>query len=163
MYAKLEDILSSSKREFLLMAISDYKVTEIENVEDIEKKGVLEDEEIKRIINECIEDASSEIDGYLSKKYNKSILIKSKMINKLCKDITMYNILSRSGLDENSRENNYYLKYKQAVKFLESVSTGKIDIGIIVENDNTDTKSKANNIKIKSSKKLFSRKTLGNM
>ncbi len=159
MYCTVEEIIKSSKLEFLEMALSDNLKNSYEEIDEDTKLL-----EIKNIIAGAIEDASAEINGYLLKKYTINFLKKNKAINKFCKDIALYNILSISGNDEDGRENNYYLRYKNAIKFLENVAKGTIDI---TPDDDTETgveiENKRIGIKIKSSKKLFSRQSLGGM
>ena len=160
MYCTVEEIFEISKIEFLERALSDRFNNGYEEVDEEIKL-----EEIKKIIAGAIDDATSEINVYLLKKYSISFLKKSKAINKFCKDITLYNILSRSGNDEDSRENNYYLRYKNAIKFLENVAKGTIDL---TPDDNTEggeenIQNSRIGIKIKSSKKLFGRANLGGM
>ena len=159
MYCTVEEILNNSKIEFLEGALSDNFTNGYEEIDEETKF-----EEIKKIVLGAIDDATSEINVYLLKKYSISFLKKSKAINKFCKDITLYNILSRSGNDEDSRENNYYLRYKNAIKFLENVAKGTIDL---TPDDNTEGGENIQNsrigIKINSSKKLFGRANLGGM
>lgn len=157
MYCTIEEIKSAVKIEFIEMAISDYLKDE-----DDENLKIKESE---NMIAGAIEDASAEINGYLLKKYSVSQLKKSKVINKFCKDIALYNMLSRSGNDENSRENNYYLRYKNAIKFLENVAKGSIELPI--DNSTNSEEQEVQNfkigIKINSSKKVFGRNSLGGM
>ena len=159
MYCTVEEILNNSKIEFLEMALSDNLINSYEEVDEDIKL-----EEIKKIVAGAIDDASAEINGYLLKKYSINSLKRNKAINKFCKDITLYNILSRSGNDEDNRENNYYLRYKNAIKFLENVAKGTIDITL---DDNAEGEEHIKNtrigINISSSKKLFSRQSLGSM
>ena len=160
MYCTVEEILNNSKIEFLEGALSDNFTNGYEEIDEETKF-----EEIKKIVLGAIDDATSEINVYLLKKYSISFLKKSKAINKFCKDITLYNILSRSGNDEDSRENNYYLRYKNAIKFLENVAKGTIDL---TPDDNTEggeenIQNSRIGIKINSSKKLFGRANLGGM
>lgn len=157
MYCTIEEIKSAVKIEFIEMAISDYLKDE-----DDENLKIKESE---NMIAGAIEDASAEINGYLLKKYSVSQLKKSKVINKFCKDIALYNMLSRSGNDENSRENNYYLRYKNAIKFLENVAKGSIELPIdnSTNNEEQEVQNFKIGIKINSSKKVFGRNSLGGM
>lgn len=156
MYCTVEEIKGSVKFELVEFATSDYIKQEATEEEKLE--------EMENIIAGAIEDASAEINGYLLKKYSINQLKKSRVINKFCKDITAYNILSRSGNDENSRENNYYSRYKNAIKFLESVAKGSIELPI--DNSNNEEQEARNfniGIKINSSKKIFGRNSLRGM
>lgn len=157
MYCNFEEIKGSVKIEFFEMAISDYLKDESSEEE--------KNKEIENMIAEAIQDASAEINAYLIKKYSVNQLKKSKVINKFCKDIALYNMLSRSGNDENSRENNYYLRYKNAIKFLENVAKGSIELPIdnSTNNEEQEVQNFKIGIKINSSKKVFGRNSLGGM
>ncbi|CAH8721329.1 DUF1320 domain-containing protein [Paenibacillus melissococcoides] len=53
-----------------------------------------------------------------------------KVINKYAKDIAVYNLFSRIGIDEGEKEKNYLNRYNAAIRFLENVAKGIIDIGV---------------------------------
>ncbi|SKC68320.1 gp436 family protein [Maledivibacter halophilus] len=114
---------------------------------------------ISEIINEAIKDADGEIDGYLNKRYSTPLPSPTpKIINKFSKDIAVYNVYSRIGIDEDERENILLIRYKSAVKFLENVAKGLIDIGI-----QRPEKRAASGFKINSNKRLFSRSSMKGM
>lgn len=96
-----------------------------EYVEDAEEREAL----MAPIIDGAISDAEGEIDGYLSKRYPVPLAPVPKVINKFAKDIAAYNLFSRVGIDEQSAEKNYLLRYQAAVKFLTLVAEGKVSIG----------------------------------
>ena len=50
------------------------------------------------------------------------------VIRKYSKDIAVYNLISRAGIDEGERENNYLTRYKNAIAFLTKVAKGETDI-----------------------------------
>ncbi len=77
------------------------------------------------LIDEAIADADGEIDGYLAKRYAVPLSPVPKVINKFSKDIALYNLMSRAGLDEAGREGNYLTRYNAAIKFLTLVAEGK--------------------------------------
>lgn len=81
------------------------------------------------VIDQAIADADSEIDGYLSKRYPVPICPTPGIIRKFSKDIALYNIFSRTGIDEESRDKTFLNRYNAAVKFLTLVSEGKVSIG----------------------------------
>ena len=122
-----------------------------------------EDEETKlaklnEIIQGAIKDADAEIDGYLNKRYPSPLPSPPAIINKLSKDIALYNILSRNGMLKDERENNYFERYKYAIKFLENVAKGIADIGITVP------AQKANSsFNISSNTKIFGRNNMKGM
>lgn len=132
-------------------------------INDIIGDGYIEDEvekteKITKLITEAIEDADGEIDGYLNKRYPTPLSSPPKVINKISKDIAIYNLFSRSGIDQGERESNYLTRYKSAIKFLEEVAKGVVEIGVsnLVKNANTG-------FAINSSRRLFSRDSMRGM
>ena len=81
-------------------------------------------------IIEAIVDADAEIDGYLNKRYPVPLTNIPDMITKISKDIAVYNLMSRSGIDEGEGEANYLTRYKAAITYLTKVAEGKFDIGL---------------------------------
>lgn len=112
------------------------------------------------IIDAAIEDADGEIDGYLAKRYAVPIDPTPKSINKFSKDIAVYNLFSRIGIDESSDQKNYLNRYNAAVKFLTLVAEGKVSIG--AETD-TPATAAATGFSVKSNSRLFSRGSLKGM
>lgn len=81
------------------------------------------------IIDMAIGDADAEIDGYLAKRYKVPFDPVPRVLNKFSKDIAIYNLYSRIGIDEGEAEKNYLNRYNAAVKFLTLVAEGKVNIG----------------------------------
>lgn len=152
MYATVEEVRGSIKTEVLSSLIGN---------ELIEDQDLLE-ESMEKIIQEAIEDADGEIDGYLNKRYPVPLLKVPKVINKFSKDIALYNIFSRKGIEEGTGEENYLTRYKNAIRFLENVAKGLIEIGGAPDQDE-QTALKRGDFQIQSSPRLFSRKTLRGM
>lgn len=115
-------------------------------------------EKIKVLIDQAIEDADGEIDGYLNKRYTTPLSSIPKVINKFSKDIALYNLFSRNGLDESERESNYLTRYKAAIKFLENVAKGIVEIGI-----SDTTRQATTGFNIQSSPRIFSRNSMSGM
>lgn len=112
------------------------------------------------IIDAAIADADAEIDGYLAKRYAVPFSPVPRVLNKFSKDIAVYNLFSRMGIDESSEEKTYLNRYNAAIKFLTLVAEGKVSIGA----DNEDPASAASSgFAIKSNPRLFSREQLGGM
>ncbi|WP_206458913.1 gp436 family protein [Anaerovorax sp. IOR16] len=110
------------------------------------------------IIEAAIEDADGEIDGYLTKRYPVPLSSVPKVINKFSKDIALYNIFTRNGIDTGERESIYLTRYKAAVRFLENIAKGVIDIGA------KKIEARANTgFNMNSSTRLFSRNSLKGM
>lgn len=147
-YCTVEEVRKMIKADALNMIIGD------EYIEDEAERET----KIIPIIEEAILDADGEIDGYLVKRYSVPISPTPKVINKFSKDIAVYNLFSRAGIDEGEKEKNFLNRYKAAVKFLENVAKGVVDIGI------TDNTKKANTgFSTNSSPRLFSRGTMKGM
>lgn len=113
---------------------------------------------IQPIIQEAMDDADGEIDGYLAKRYPVPLTQVPKIVNKLAKDIAVYNIFSRVGIDESGPDKNYLNRYQAATKFLQLVSTGQVDIGV----GSTQTAA-TTGFAAKSSPRLFNRDSLKGM
>lgn len=85
---------------------------------------------IAPIVESAIADAEGEIDGYLTKRYPVPLSVVPRAISKFAKDIAVYNLYSRIGIDEGDKEKNYLNRYRAAVDFLKLVAEGKIDLGV---------------------------------
>lgn len=83
---------------------------------------------ITPIAEAAAQDADAEIDGYLCKRYPVPLASVPTMITKLSKDIAVYNLMSRSGIDEGEGEANYLTRYKAAIKYLTLAAEGKLDV-----------------------------------
>lgn len=106
------------------------------------------------IIDAAIGDADAEIDGYLAKRYAVPLSPAPKVINKFSKDIAVYNLFSRIGIDEGTDQKTYLNRYNAAIKFLTLVAEGKVSLG--AEADDPATAA-ATGFSVKSTPRLFSR------
>lgn len=148
MYCSVDEVRKSIKDDALNALIGD------EYIEDPNEREL----RITPIIEEAIKDADGEIDGYLAKRYPVPLLSPPKVINKFSKDIAVYNLFSRIGIDESEKESNYLTRYKSAIRFFENVAKGVVDLGI---SDNTQ---KANTgFNVNSNSRLFSRSSMNGM
>jgi len=125
-------------------------------IEDVDQRETL----VTPIIQAAIDDADGEIDGYLAKRYSVPISPVPKIINKMSKDIAVYNLFSRVGIDESGSEKNFLNRYNSAVKFLTLVASGTVSIGTEVD---TPATAASNGFTVKSSPRLFSRDSLRGM
>jgi phage gp36-like protein len=147
-YCTIEEVRGMIKSDALNMIIGD------EYIEDeLEREA-----KIVPLVEEAIGDADGEIDGYLAKRYPVPVSPTPKVINKFSKDIAVYNLFSRAGIDEGEKEKNFLNRYKAAVRFLENVAKGVIDIGA---SDNT--KRAATGFQVNSNPRLFSRNSMKGM
>lgn len=141
MYSTIEDIKGMVDEGVLI------------NLTDDQSTGSINEARIEEAIN----DADSEINGYLQKRYPLPLPSTPPVIKKLSKDIALYNLFSRKGIDKNSTDEIILDRYKYAVRFLENLSKGQVSLGI-----ETQVKSTIE-ISISSNRKLFSRNSLRGM
>ncbi|WP_113673490.1 gp436 family protein [Vallitalea guaymasensis] len=126
---------------------------------DVDLEESQRETKINDIINTAIQDADGTINGYLGTRYPVPLpLPPDKLINNLSKDIAVYNIFSRIGIDEDSRENTIITRYKNAVKFLEKVAEGKINLPI-----GREKRKPVDKLRIHSSRRIFSRDSMRGM
>lgn len=96
-----------------------------ELIEDEQERA----EKITTCTEEAISDACAEIDGWVSKRYKVPFSEPvPPIVSKLAKDIAVYNLASRTGIDEDDRENTIYIRYKNAITFLTNVAKGLANI-----------------------------------
>ena len=146
-YCTVAEVLDMLKEDMLNVIIGD---NYIEN----------EDERIQAItpiVEQAIADADAEIDGYLAKRYKVPFEKTPQVINKFAKDIALYNMVSRKGVNENDREKTSLTRYNAAIAFLTKVAEGRISIG--VSENNTEDAARIG-FSMSNSPRLFSR---GNM
>lgn len=118
------------------------------------------EELVTPIIEGAIADADAEIDGYLSKRYVVPISPAPRVLNKFSKDIAVYNLFSRIGIDESTDQKTYLNRYNAAIKFLTLVAEGKVSIGAQAD----DPKAAATTgFLVKSNPQLFTRDRLKGM
>ena len=113
------------------------------------------------LIEQAIQDADGEIDGYLAKRYPVPLAPVPKVIGKFSKDMAVYNLFSRIGIDEQSAQKNYLNRYRAAIKFLELLAEGKVSLG--VEGGNGPGEAAKTGFSIRSNPRLFSRDNLRGM
>lgn len=119
------------------------------------------EELVNPILDGAIRDADAEIDGYLAKRYAVPLAQVPKVINKFSKDIAIYNLFSRIGINENTELKTYLNRYNSAIAFLKLVAEGKVSIG--VEADGDLSSAAAIGFSAKSNPRLFTREQLRGM
>lgn len=145
MYATIDEVRAMIKEDAIDSLIDD------RHIEDENERNVL----LRDITLGAIQDADAEIDGYLARRYPVPLTTIPQMINKLSKDIALYNLFSRRGIDEQSEEKNYLTRYKAAIDFLRLVAEGKVEIGL-----DTPKQAAASGFTMQSSDRLFSRTSM---
>ena len=102
-----------------------------------------------------------ESDGYLANRYAGPLSPVPKVSNKVSKDISIYNLFSRMGIDEDSDAKIYLTRYNAAVKFLTMVAEGKVSIGADADGD--PASAAAVGFTVQSNPRLFSREQMKGM
>jgi len=146
-YCTVKEVLDMLKDDMINVIIGD------DYIEDKEERL----QAVTPIAEQAIEDACAEIDGYLAKRYDVPFAKTPHVINKFAKDISLYNMVSRKGIDEGDREKTYLTRYNAAISFLTKVAEGLIDIGISL---NQTEESAQNGFSMQSSGRLFTRESM---
>ena len=152
MYVEVQEVRDSIKNEAIDSIIGG------EDIEDEQEK----ESKIKVLIEEAIDDADAEINGYLGKRYSIPLRCVPKVIKKFSKDIALYNLFSRHGIEKDSREETYLTRYNAAIAFLSNVAKGILDIETENAEDETSGRSSLD-FRVKSNPRIFSRKSLRGM
>lgn len=148
MYCTVAEVLGMIKEDMKNVIIGD------EYIEDEQEKA----EKMESLCKDAIADACAEIDGYLAKRYRIPFGRTPEVINKFAKDIAVYNLVSRTGIDEGEREKTFLNRYNAAVKFLLEVAKGTISVG--AEEDKETNSGAANGFRMQSSGRIFSRSSM---
>ena len=119
-YCTVGEVLDMLKADMMNVIIGD------DYIEDEQERIKV----ITPLAEQAVGDAEAEIDGYLAKRYKVPFVKTPQVINKFAKDIALYNLVSRKGIDESEREKTYLTRYNSAITFLTKVAEGKIDIGV---------------------------------
>jgi len=151
MYCTIEEVRKNIKNDSIDGIIGNSLIEE-----QGEKETILNE-----LIAEAIEDADGEINGYLNKRYPTPLTNTPKVINKFSKDIALYNIFSRNGIEDGSREETFLERYKSAIRFLENVAKGIIEIGLGGADE--EVVRPTSDFRINSNKRMFSRNSLNGM
>ena len=149
-YSTKEEVREMLKDDALNAIIGD---TFIEDPAEREKL-------VAPIIEGAIADADAEIDGYLAKRYAVPLSPAPKVINKFSKDIAVYNLFSRIGIDESTDQKTYLNRYNAAIKFFELVADGKVSIGTEADDP---ASAAATGFSAKSNTRLFTRGSMRGM
>lgn len=109
----------------------------------------------------AIEDADSEIDGYICKRYRVPLSTVPKVITKISKDIAVYNMVSHTGVDESDREKTVLNRYNAAIAYLTNVAKGVVDIMEETAGTEASTTGSGNGgFRISANQRVFNRDTM---
>ena len=149
MYCTEADIRQILKADLLAQLVSGEAVASPEEAQQL----------LSIIIEQAISDAGAEIDGYLAARYPVPLSKPPTIISKYAKDLAVYNLVSRIGVGGgDDRENNYLKRYQYAIKFLEMVAKGTVDLGI-----SPPAKQAATGFQMTGPQRVFSRDSLKGM
>lgn len=151
-YSKAEDVLSMIKTDMLRSLMGD----------DCRLDGEKLREAARPYAQAAVEDADSEIDGYLAKRYRVPLCKIPAMVTKLSKDIAVYNMVSRRGIDESSRDKNILNRYNAAILYLTNLAKGIVELeGQGSGSAGTDPDTHGNmGFSVQSNERIFTRKAL---
>lgn len=97
-------------------------------------------EQVATRIASAIMRASEEINLYLSKQYVLPLPFIPLSLRDICIKLSLYQLLSRKGFVPESADSSIKVNYDTAIKQLEQIANGKLEIGISRSQANT-TKS----------------------
>ena len=141
-YCTVGEVLDMLKADMMNVIIGD------DYIEDEQERIKV----ISPLAEQAVGDAEAEIDGYLAKRYKVPFVKTPQVINKFAKDIALYNLVSRKGIDESEREKTYLTRYNSAITFLT-----KVDIGVSEKSIEDAAK---NGFSMKNAKRLFTRESM---
>jgi len=149
-YCTAEEVLEMLKDDMINAIVDD-------GYEDEREKRI---EKITPLAEQAAADAGAEIDGYLAKRYKVPLKKTPTVIHKYAKDIALYNLVSRKGIDETDREKTYLNRYNAAIAFLLRVAEGKIDIEVSPDGGASSGSTANIGFTMESSKRLFTRESM---
>jgi len=148
MYGTVQEVRQMLKSDIVNSIIGDEYISD-----EVERE-----QKLLPLIEHALGDAAAEVDGYLAKRYPVPLTNAPPVVHKYAKDIAVYNLVSRIGVVDKEREDNYRERYKFALKFLESVSRGVVDLGLKPPN-----KQAATGFQMHSPNRIFSRDSMKGM
>lgn len=148
-YCTVDEVLDMFKEDALNTLMG------TEYIEDMQERRFV----LRPYVEAAIEDADAEIDGYLNKRYDVPFAAPPKVIKKYSKDIAAYNLASRNGINEDDRENTILNRYKAAIRYLENVAKGIVEIGGINSGTTTGS-SAASGFAVRSQQRIFTRESM---
>lgn len=81
------------------------------------------------VVNQAIEDASAEVDGYLQGRYDVPLQVVPTLIRRLSTDIAVYLLFARRGLEEAGPDGVIWKAYQAARDTLSKMAKGEVRIG----------------------------------
>ncbi len=87
-------------------------------------------EQILSRISSAITRASEEMNLYISKQYTLPIPFIPLSLRDICVKLSLYQLLSRKGFAPESADSSIKVNYDSAIKQLEQIAYGRLEIGI---------------------------------
>jgi phage gp36-like protein len=108
------------------------------------------------VVSRALDDATDEINVYIAKKYSLPLPSVPGVLKRLCTDIAFYRLSSNAAsYTEEKRE-----RYKDAIKTLEHIASGKASLGLPVQQTPA---SSAGNVEVIAPERQFSRSKMGRL
>ena len=117
-YATQQDIIDRYSEDQLLI------------IADRDNDGVADTD----VVDQALEDASSEIDTYIAAKYELPLTTVPLVITRICVDISMYRLAADRDMATEERRK----RYEDAIALLRRISTGEVSLGISKPPKTTD-------------------------
>ncbi|URA10542.1 DUF1320 domain-containing protein [Thermospira aquatica] len=103
-------------------------------------------------LEKLISNATSEIDGFIRNRYSVPLSPVPAFIRDICIRIVKYKIVMRKGFVEKAPEQVIVEDYKFAIRQLERVMKGELDIGLQISSTESVTTPK---VLVKTKKRIF--------
>lgn len=94
---------------------------------------------VTEVLEQSIADASATIDGYIGGRYQLPLSSVPSILHRLCCDIARYFLYD----DQLGEEHQATKRYESAIKYLEQVSNGKVQLGITQTSERPKTTATA--------------------
>jgi len=158
MYSNIADLLKDNDENIIKDFVNDENRTKSLIVLDATDPNYDANDVAVLRIDEQITAADDEIDSYLRGRYDLPLASVPGRIKQISKDIAIYNLYKRRQRD--SMPDSIVSIYKERLKELEKIRSGKIDLGI----ESTEVKSSSGIFRTnkKSTDKMFPTSTLDN-
>lgn len=141
MYCKKEDLYEACKKS----AVDSWAVNDARSSEEEKEKN----------ITSAIIRASEEMNLYLSKQYPLHLPFIPLSLRDICVKLSLYQLLSRKGLNTDSADNTIKVNRDTALKQLEMIASGKLNLGIVVNEDNEPVNSQSSLVVYKFGRSRF--------
>lgn len=127
LYCKTEDLYEACKKSAVISWARDSRPMD---------DGSDTEEETDKVITSAITRASEEMNLYLSKQNSLPLPYIPLSLRDICVKLSLYQLLSRKGLNTDSADNTIKVNRDTALKQLEMIANGKLNLGITVNDNN---------------------------